>query len=147
MCIIDEKMEKPTIVIEEYVEQPGVSALDDFKFYCCNGEPRFALVVADRGTKKQSRSFVDMEWNVMPFSRKGKIVASEPKKPVNLEKMLELCRILSKGFPLVRVDFYEVDGKVYVGELTFTPGMFLQFQPKTWDFMLGDFLDLSEYME
>lgn len=147
MCIVDEKMEKPTIVIEEYVEQEGVSALDDFKFYCCNGEPRFALVVTDRGTKRQSRSFVDMDWKVLPFSRKGKIASLNPKKPVNLEKMIELSKILSKGFPLVRVDFYEVDGQIYVGELTFTPGMFLQFKPKTWDFKLGDYLDLSEYME
>ena len=147
MCIIDEKMEKPTIVIEEYVEQEGLESLDDFKFYCCNGEPKFALVVADRGTNHQSRSFVDMDWNVLPFTRRGKIASKNPKKPVNLEKMMELARTLSKGFPLVRVDFYEVEGKVYVGELTFTPGMFLRFKPKAWDFKLGEFLDLSEYME
>lgn len=147
MCIIDEKMEKPTIVIEEYVEQKDVESLDDFKFYCCNGEPRFALVVADRGTDHQSRSFVDMEWNVLPFTRRGKIASLNPKKPNNLSKMIELSRILSKGFPLVRVDFYEVDNKVYVGELTFTPGMFLRFKPKEWDFKLGEFLDLSSYME
>ncbi len=147
MCIIDEKMEKPTIVIENYVEQRGCSALDDYKFYCCNGEPKFALVVADRGTDYQSRSFVDMEWKVLPFSRRGKIVSRNPKKPENLAKMIELCRNLSKGFPLVRVDFYEVDGHVYVGELTFTPGMFLRFKPRAWDFKLGEFLDLEKYKE
>ena len=147
MCILDEKMEKPTIVIEEYVEQKDVESLDDYKFYCCNGEPKFALVVADRGTDHQSRSFVDMEWKVLPFTRRGKISSANPKKPVNLEKMIELCRTLSKDFPLVRVDFYEVDGKVYVGELTFTPGMFLRFKPKSWDFKLGEFLNLKEYME
>ena len=146
MCILDEKMEKPTIVIEEYVEQKDVESLDDYKFYCCNGEPKFALVVADRGTDHQSRSFVDMEWTVLPFTRRGKISSANPKKPVNLDKMIELCRTLSKDFPLVRVDFYEVDGNVYVGELTFTPGMFLRFKPKAWDFKLGEHLNLSEYM-
>ena len=146
MCITDEKMEKPTIVIEEYLKQEDYEGLDDFKFYCCNGEPKFALVVTDRGTDHQSRSFVDMEWNIMPVTRSGKISSNNPKQPINLEKMMEIARILSKDFPLVRVDFYEVNGKVYVGELTFIPGMFLKFKPQAWDFKLGEFLDLSEYM-
>ena len=60
--------------------------------------------------------------------------------------MISLCRILAKDFPLVRIDFYEVDGRVYVGELTFTPGMFLGFKPIEMDFKLGEYIDLSKYM-
>ena len=146
MCITDEKMEKPTIIIEEYVEQKGSESLDDFKFYCCNGEPKFALVVTGRGTSSQTRSFVDMNWNILPVERAGKPSCNIPQKPQCFDKMLELCRILSKEFPLVRVDCYEVDGRVYIGEMTFTPGMFLKFKPKEWDFRLGEFLDLSKYM-
>ena len=146
MCIIDEKMERPAIIIEEYVEQKGSESLDDFKFYCCNGEPKFALVVTGRGTSNQTRSFVDMNWNVLPVERAGKPSCNIPQKPQCFDKMIELCRILSKEFPLVRVDCYEVDGHVYIGEMTFTPGMFLKFKPKEWDFRLGEFLDLSKYM-
>ena len=146
MCIIDEKMERPAIIIEEYVEQKGSESLDDFKFYCCNGEPKFALVVTGRGTSNQTRSFVDMNWNILPVERAGKPSCNIPQKPQCFDKMIELCRILSKEFPLVRVDCYEVDGHVYIGEMTFTPGMFLKFKPKEWDFRLGEFLDLSKYM-
>lgn len=142
MCVIDEKMEKPTIAIEQYMEQPGFSALNDFKFYCCNGEPKFALVVTGRGTKRQTRSFVDMDWNVLPVTRAGKPSADIPEKPEGFETMLRLCRTLAEGFPLVRVDFYETGGRVYVGELTFTPGMFLRFEPKAWDYKLGEYLEL-----
>ncbi len=141
MCITDEKMEKPTIVIEEYLDA-GKSQPDDFKFYCCNGEPKFALVVAGRGGNSQTRSFVDMDWNVLPFARKGMKVAKEALKPGNLDEMIRLCRELSKEVPFVRIDFYEVDGKVYVGEMTFTPGMFLSFTSKEWDRKLGDYLQL-----
>ena len=146
MCITDEKMAKPTILIEEYIQQEGKKNPDDFKFYCCNGEPKFALVVSGRGTKEQSRSFVDMEWNVLPVQRSGKLLDDKVEKPACCEEMMRLCRILSEGFPFVRVDFYQVDGKVYVGELTFTPGMFLRFKPQGWDYKLGEYLDLSHLM-
>lgn len=142
MCITDEKMERPTIVIEQYMEQENSASLDDFKFYCCNGEPRFALVVTGRGSRAQTRSFVDMDWNVLPVARAGKPSSDVPEKPAGLETMLDLCRKLAKGFPLVRIDFYEVSGQVYVGEMTFTPGMFLKFQPREWDYKLGEYLEL-----
>ena len=65
-------------------------------------------------------------------------------KPECLEEMKELARKLAEGFPFVRVDFYQVNGKVYLGEMTFTPGMFLAFSSKEWDRKLGDLLVLPE---
>ncbi len=144
MCITDEKMEKSTIVIEELLDDGSGSNIEDYKIYCCNGEPKFALVVEGRGTDHQTRSFVDMDWNVLPVTRRGKKAATRVEKPENLEKMLELSRTLSKGFPFVRMDFYDVNGQVYVGEMTFTPGMFLRFSSKAWDKKLGDYLKLPE---
>ena len=93
MCITDEKMEKPTIIIEEYVEQKGSESLDDFKFYCCNGEPKFALVVTGRGTSSQTRSFVDMNWNILPVERAGKPSCNIPQKPQCFGKMLDLVSV------------------------------------------------------
>lgn len=142
MCITDEKMENATIVIEEYLDCGENSQPDDYKLYCCNGEPKFALVVSGRGGDVQTRTFVDIDWNVLPVSRKGIIRDNNVKKPQNLELMIELCRKLTKDFPFVRVDFYEVNGKVYVGEMTFTPGMFLKFSSKEWDKKLGQYLKL-----
>ena len=146
MCITDEKIE-PKLVIEELLEADEGGSVDDYKFYCCNGEPKFALVVSDRKAKTQTRTFVDMNWECIPVMRKGKKTAASPKKPKKLREMVKLCRILSKDFPLVRIDFYEVDGRVYVGELTFTPGMFLGFRPIEMDYKLGEYLDLSEYIK
>ena len=65
----------------------------------------------------------------------------------NLEKMYELAETLCKDFPFVRIDFYNQDGEIYVGEMTFTPGLFLRFEPKAWDFKLGELLDISDLME
>lgn len=146
MCVTDEKI-APKIVIEELLEAEEGSSVDDYKFYCCNGEPKFALVVSDRKAKTQTRTFVDMNWECIPVMRKGKNTAASPKKPQNLKEILRLCKILAKDFPLVRIDFYEVDGRIYVGELTFTPGMFLGFRPIEMDYKLGECLDLSEYMK
>lgn len=144
MCITDEKPEKPLVVFEELLEDGDKEYLDDYKFYCCDGEMKFALVVNDRGSKDQSRTFVDADWNVLPVSRAGKLSNTEaPPKPKNLDKMFELAKTLSKGFPVVRIDFYNLDGKIYVGEMTFTPGLFLRFKPKEWDFKLGKYLDIS----
>ena len=143
MCITDEKMPEPRLIIEEYLEADNDAHVpEDFKLYCCNGEPRFALVVANRGTKKQTRAFVDMDWNILPVTRVGYERAESVDIPRQVEKMKELARTLSQGFPFVRIDFYEIRGKVYVGEMTFTPGMFLRFSSTSWDLRLGQMLEL-----
>ena len=147
MCITDEKPEKPLVLFEEFLDLGGHKFLDDYKFYCCNGKVKFALIVKERGSKNQSRTFVDRDWNVLPVRRAGKFSTAAPKKPENLEKMFELAEILCKEFPFVRIDFYNQDGKIYVGEMTFTPGMFLRFEPMEWDFKLGELLDISDLVD
>ena len=137
-------MEEASIVIEEYLDDGSGAPIEDYKIYCCNGEPKFALVVSGRGTDDQRRSFVDMDWNVLPVSRAGMRRAQSVEKPETLDKMLELSRELAKGFPFVRIDFYDVNGQVFVGEMTFTPGMFLRFSSRLWDKKLGDYLELPE---
>ena len=146
MCVTDEKLEKPALIIERLLKENGRASLNDYKIYCCNGVPKYALVVSDRLTNMESRTFVDMDWNILPTGRRGKRFSDNPPKPKNLDKMIELSKILSKKFPLVRIDFYEVEDRVYVGELTFTPGMFMRFTTLEWDRKLGDFLDLTPYM-
>lgn len=146
MCITDEKPEKPLIVIEEFLDHEGSKFLDDYKFYCCNGKVKFALVINERGSGHESRTFVDANWNVLPVRRGGKFSAVTPEKPENLEKMFELAEKLCGEFPFVRIDFYNLDGKIYVGEMTFTPGLFLRLEPKEWDFKLGEYLELPMQM-
>ena len=147
MCVTDEKLDKPALIVERMLKENGRASLNDYKIYCCNGEPKYALVVSDRLTNMESRTFVDMDWNILPTGRRGKRFSDNPPKPKNLDKMVELSRILSKKFPYVRIDFYEVEDRVYVGELTFTPGMFMRFTTLEWDKKLGDYLDLTPYIE
>lgn len=153
MGVTDEKKDKVRIIIEEFLDAGNGATPDDYKFYCCNGEPQFALVVGDRGTDHQTRSFVDMNWEILPVSRilpgqsKPLPIAEYVEEPECLEEMKDLARKLSKGFPFVRVDFYQVNGKVYLGEMTFTPGMFLAFSSKEWDRKLGEYLQLPEIEE
>lgn len=147
MCITDEKPEKPLVVIEEFLEEEEKSYLNDYKLYCCNGKVKFSMIVSERGSKNQTRTFVDRDWKVMPVRRAGKFSSEAPEKPENFEKMVELAEILARDIPFVRIDFYNIKGKIYVGELTFTPGLFLRFNPSGADEYLGQYLDISDVMK
>lgn len=58
--------------------------------------------------------------------------------------MIELAESLSKDIPFIRVDFYEVNGKIYFGELTFYPASgFDRFTPEHWDYRFGNWLSLN----
>ena len=81
----------------------------------------------------------------MPFERHYPVSKNSPKKPINYDKMIQFSEQLSKGIPFVRVDFYEINGQLYFGELTFYPGGgFEEFTPEEWDYKLGDFLKLKK---
>ena len=119
------KDRKPRILIEKYMEDSTGNLLD-YKIYAINGICKYVMVCLDREKKEEKTKFIyfDKNWNMKKdFSKDGKEYGDKVKvqKPKNLEKMFEFAEILSKGIPFVRVDFYEVDGKIYFGELTFFP--------------------------
>ena len=63
--------------------------------------------------------------------------------PVQLNKMIQIAEDLSKDFPFVRIDFYEVETKIIFGEMTFYPKSGLpDFKPLEYDQILGDLLVL-----
>ena len=79
----------------------------------------------------------------MPFERHYPKSSQPIPKPVHVEQMLVLAEILSDGIPFLRVDFYEVDQKIYFGELTFYPGSgFEEFSPPEWDNKLGEWIHI-----
>ena len=114
------------IYAEAYLgDQAG---LIDYKFHCMNGSPVFVLAVRDRksdGDKKmqETRELYDTEWNPIPGlnSTQTKIEDYRIEKPANYDRMLSIAEEVSKDFDFVRVDLYNLDGKIYFGELTFTP--------------------------
>lgn len=134
---------QPQIIAEAYMEDAN-GRLDDYKFMCFNGQVKCSFVCTDRFSDKGLHiTFFDPDWNVMPFERSYPAVKEGLPKPSQYEKMVELAQTLSKGIPFVRVDFYEADGKIYFGEMTFYPGCgFEAFQPEQWDKTLGDWITL-----
>ena len=134
----------PRIIVEEYLEDPDAQELADYKLMCFNGKVKCSFVCNDRFTPSGILvTFFDRQWNRLPFERHYPASRKEIPKPENYEKMVELAETLARDLTFVRVDFYDVGGKIYFGELTLYPGGGLEeFTPEEWDYRLGEWLVL-----
>ena len=137
----------PRIIVEAYMEDESGYELKDYKIFCFDGKPEFLFVATDRGIKGEETKFdfFDLEWNHLPFTN-GHPNSTKPiKKPENFEKMMELSAQLSQNIPQVRVDLYNINGKIYFGELTFFhwSGM-TPFVPEDWDYKFGEMICLPQ---
>ncbi len=133
---------KPKIFVEQYLEHDG-SDLNDYKVHCFNGEPKLILVCEERSNQRMKKTFLDTNWNILPCRRDDGDVNPNVKKPNNLDEMLKIAKILSKPFPFVRVDFYNVNNQLYIGEMTFHPGCgFESFIPESYNRIFGDMIVL-----
>lgn len=117
--------------------------LNDYKFFCFNGNVK-CLYVSD--SIHHNIQFYDDKYNKLDIQRYDYTqFEAVPKKPMNFEKMKQLAQQLSKDIPHVRVDFYEINGNIYFGELTFFTGSgFIPFKERKWDEKLGSWLILPE---
>jgi hypothetical protein len=134
------------IFVEEY-KNDGNKDLIDYKFLCFNGEPRYCQIIGGRNDKTRHLNYYDMDFNFVNISRYDfqNNENIHDKKPENFDLMVEYSKKLSEDFKFVRVDFYEVNGKVYLGELTFTPGAgFFRYKNESDNKLVGDMLDLGE---
>ena len=138
---------KPRIIIEKYMATEKQPELIDYKFFCFNGEPKFIYVSEGLSNHKTAKiSFADMDYKKTEFYRKDYTPFEKlPPKPKNFEKMKELAKKLSKNIHFVRVDFYEIENKVFFSELTFYPcAGYVPFEPEKYDEILGDMLELPK---
>lgn len=135
---------KRAIIAEKYMEDESGYELKDYKFFCFDGKPSFLFVATDRPIDTRF-DFFDLKWNHLPFKQGHPNAARQIPYPKNFEKMIELASKLSKGFPHVRVDLYNCNGKIYFGEMTFYhySGM-VPFEPSEWDEKFGEMLQLPE---
>lgn len=135
---------KKRIIAEEYVEDAKTKELRDYKFFCFNGEPKIMFISKDRQNRNEPYvDFFDMNFNHLDMRRGHPNAPVPPQKPDNFELMKELAKVLSKGFPELRVDFYEANGKVLFGELTLFPAAGLvPFEPEKWDRIMGEWIKL-----
>ena len=135
------------IICEKYMEDESRSELKDYKLWCFGGKVEVVLTCAERFSETGLKeNFYDPEWNLLDMRRPAHANTDYPiAKPQCLDKMIAFAEQLSKGFPFLRVDFYEVDKKLYFGELTFFPATGMEnFEPTEWDRKLGDLINLQE---
>jgi hypothetical protein len=136
------KLVVPRIICERYLEQNGEPVVD-YKFFCFNGVPHFVEVHKDRSSRRKKNSY-DMDWNLMEFN-KGPSLPIEEKmeKPLHFTQMAEYAAELSKGFPFVRVDLYNIESRIIFGEMTLYPGNgHSKFNPEKYDTLFGSYLKL-----
>lgn len=134
---------KPRIIVEKYMKDNKDTSMRDYKFFCFNGNPYCILLCNDRNTELKE-TFFDLNWKILPFKRPNHSIDTNIEKPHNLDKMIEFSKKLSSKISFLRVDFYEINGNLYFGELTFYPASgFGKFEPEEWDLKLGNLIDLS----
>lgn len=135
---------KPRIIAEKYLEDESGNGLKDYKFFCFDGEPKFMFIATGRAEGKTCFDFFDLDFNHIPVKQHYPNAAVLPKKPKRFEEMKELAAKLSKNLKHVRVDFFEVDDKIYFGELTFMHfGGLEKFEPNSYDYKFGEYLNLD----
>ena len=136
---------KPKIIAEKYLEDENSDDLTDYKFMCFNGCPKCLFTTTNRHKGALIMTFFDLNWNKMPFERHYTSDPNPVPPPKHLSQMILLAQKLAKDFTFVRVDFYEVNDKIYFGELTLFPGSgFEEFKPDKWDYIMGSWLDLPK---
>ena len=114
----------PRIICEKFISDNGNVPMD-YKIYCFNGKPDVILVCKNRfrnDSHKAQYLYFDQNWNFVPLN-KGDELSENPniEKPKNLDEMLSIARKLSEDFIFARIDLYNIDGKIYFGEITLTP--------------------------
>lgn len=134
---------KPRIIAEKYMVDESGTELKDYKFFCFDGEPKALFIASDRNNDTKF-DFYDMSFKhldlINGYKNSDKVISC----PKGFEKMKELSRKLSKGLPHARIDFYDINGKVYFGEITFFHWSGLvAFEPEEWDYTFGEWIELE----
>jgi len=132
----------PLVFAEELIESPD-GDLKDYKMMCFDGKVKLVMVNANRFLGELEEAIYDLNWNKTDITQ-GYPCSKEFEKPENLNLMIELSEILAKGISHVRVDWYNVEGKVYFGEMTFFDGSgFVPFDNREHDYLLGSWMHIG----
>lgn len=132
----------PLVVCEQFLDDGKGLSPNDYKIMCFNGEPKFIILDQDRFVDHH-RDFYDIFWNKLDIGTDHPQTNIVQEKPSKLDEMLEIARVLSKGFKHVRVDLYLIGEVVYFGELTFCPwGGVIKFNPDKWNYLFGSLIEL-----
>lgn len=136
---------KPRILCEHLLENDKNNDLIDYKFFCFNGKPFCLYVIVERFLEDGIKlGIFDTEFNLLPYRRSDiRGLNKQVRKPKNFNRMLKIAEELSRDFPFVRVDLYNIDGVIYFGELTFYNGSgYKGYIPDEFDLILGNKFEL-----
>lgn len=134
---------KPRILAEEFLEMPD--GITEYKLFSFNGRTEIVLVCKGVAhTEGRTNTFFDRDFNRIPVENVLKNQTEPEEKPAEYDKLLEIADKLSEGIPQVRVDFYIINGRIYLGEMTFYHNSgFAPFTPEEWDYKFGEYIDLE----
>ena len=140
----------PRIIAEKLMVDSETNELRDYKFFTFSGVAKALFIASDRQNPNEETKFdfYDMDFNHLDIRNGHPNATVAIKKPVCFDEMKRLAEVLSKGIPHVRVDFYEVNGRAYFGELTFAHWSGLvPFEPEEWDKKFGDWLQIPQELK
>lgn len=137
---------KPRIIAEPYLEDKKYGELRDYKFFVFSGKVKSIFIATNRqGEGETCFDFYNTKFEHLDIKNGHPNAKITPEKPMNFEKMIELAEKIGKNIPHIRIDFYEVNGKVYFGESTFFHWSGLvKFEPESWDKTFGEWIELPD---
>lgn len=137
------------IIAEEYMEDDENKELRDYKFFVFDGKVKLMYVASNRQGKGDTYfDYFDVNYNHLDLDQGHLHSPVVPQKPKNFDEMIKLSEKLGRDFLHVRVDFYEVNGKTYFGEMTFYSfAGVCPFNPEEWDYKLGEYIELPGKIE
>ena len=139
------KAVKPRIIAEQYMEDTTTKELRDYKIFTFNGIAKALFISSDRQSGKTTADYFDINFKPLDFTWGYPHSKVLPSKPKSFDQMVKAAECLAKDTVELRVDFYEVNGKAYFGEMTFFDGSgFDEFHPEEWDKKFGDMIKLPE---
>lgn len=132
------------IIAEQYINPvPNQNDLPDYKFFCFDGNVKALFVGTERQSGNVKFDYFDANFNHLDIIQQHPMSGRKLQKPANFEEMKQIASKLSKGIPQVRIDLYDVQGKIYFGEMTFFHhGGVVPFHPKRWDYEFGSWINL-----
>ncbi len=132
--------------IEQYMEDESTHNIPDYRFFCFNGKVKCINVDMGRCIGEVKVNSYDTEWNQIPCQHNHDNYNGVIQRPSNLDEMIETAELLAQyvGNPFTRIDLYNINGKIYFGEITFYPvGGMGYIKPYEYDLLFGSWLDLS----
>lgn len=137
---------KPRIIAEKYMVDESGYELKDYKFFVFDGQMRAMFIATDRTADTETCfDFYDRKFEHLPFTNGHPNAQHTIKKPENFEEMIAIAEKLGKGLPQARIDLYNINGRIYFGEITFFHWSGMKpFKPEEWDYKFGSWFNLPE---